>query len=140
MAAGNSMDTVSKFIGHADVRTTSSFYWTPQAEELDKMMINPFTGGKEEKTFPSEVFVQAANAKAAAARKIVDALLSVSDANALANLSKILPDYKDTLATIDAADGDQNPAPSEPFLDPKTEDFEAPSFLSPLPPTKKARR
>lgn len=41
---GNSMDLVSKFLGHADVKTTSYYYWVPTSAQLSSMFVNPFFG------------------------------------------------------------------------------------------------
>lgn len=40
MARGNSLETVSKFMGHNDSKTTSTFYWVPSATELN-MQLQP---------------------------------------------------------------------------------------------------
>jgi site-specific recombinase XerD len=42
MKAGNSMEHVSKFMGHAQVDTTSKFYWVATTKELTEQMNNPF--------------------------------------------------------------------------------------------------
>lgn len=42
LLAGNSMEIVSKFLGHADTRTTSSFYFTPTPQALHQVIKNPF--------------------------------------------------------------------------------------------------
>lgn len=42
--AGNSMDLVSKFMGHANINTTAKNYWVPETLELHEKMNNPFTG------------------------------------------------------------------------------------------------
>ena len=42
--AGNLMEIVSKFMGHAYVSTTATSYWVPNVLELAEKMNNPFTG------------------------------------------------------------------------------------------------
>jgi integrase len=42
MAAGNSMELVSKLLGHRDAKTTSCYYFRPSVEELRTALINPF--------------------------------------------------------------------------------------------------
>ena len=42
--AGNSMDIVSKYMGHANVNTTAQNYWVPTITELHEKLQNPFTG------------------------------------------------------------------------------------------------
>ena len=39
---GNSMELVSKFMGHKNVQTTASTYWVSTISKIMKMMINPF--------------------------------------------------------------------------------------------------
>ena len=43
--AGNSMEHVSKFIGHASTDTTSTSYWVTSIKELNDQMNNPFMPG-----------------------------------------------------------------------------------------------
>ena len=42
--AGNSMELASKYMGHANVTTTSQHYWVPNTTELFSKLNNPFTG------------------------------------------------------------------------------------------------
>jgi integrase len=42
--AGNSMEFISKFMGHARVQTTATRYWVSTIEDLTKKMNNPFMG------------------------------------------------------------------------------------------------
>jgi integrase len=42
--AGNSIDVVSKYMGHAQVSTTAQYYWVPTVTELHDKLKNPFTG------------------------------------------------------------------------------------------------
>ncbi len=47
--AGNSMELVSKFMGHSQVATTSQNYWVPTVTELHESLNNPFTGKVQQK-------------------------------------------------------------------------------------------
>lgn len=49
MEAGNSIDVVSKFMGHKSTATTSTHYWVASIKELNSMMNNPFTGTLQKK-------------------------------------------------------------------------------------------
>ena len=42
--AGNPVELGSKYMGHADVTTTTANYWVPTALEVHDKMNNPFTG------------------------------------------------------------------------------------------------
>ena len=52
--AGNSMDLVSKFMGHKSVATTAQNYWVPTTLELNEKLNNPFTGTFQQKVRESE--------------------------------------------------------------------------------------
>ena len=52
--AGNSMELVSKFMGHASVETTAVNYWVPTTLELHEKMNNPFTGQFQQKARAAE--------------------------------------------------------------------------------------
>ena len=44
VAAGNPMELVSKWMGHANISTTATHYYVPTVIELQTKMNNPFTG------------------------------------------------------------------------------------------------
>lgn len=44
MDAGNSMEVVSKFMGHKSSGVTNRHYWTVSVQELNERMNNPFMG------------------------------------------------------------------------------------------------
>jgi integrase len=44
MDAGNTLELVSKFMGHSNVNVTANSYWVPTMMELHNKMNNPFTG------------------------------------------------------------------------------------------------
>ena len=48
MDAGNSLEVVSKFMGHKSLDTTSSHYWVANVQELHENMNNPLTGNVQE--------------------------------------------------------------------------------------------
>ena len=45
--AGDSLDVISKFIGHKSAAVTTKYYWTVSVQELHEKMNNPFAGGKK---------------------------------------------------------------------------------------------
>ena len=47
MDAGNSLDVVSKFMGHASALTTAKNYWVTNIKDLTNNMSNPFTAGNK---------------------------------------------------------------------------------------------
>ena len=119
VSAGNSLDVVAKFMGHADVRTTSYFYWIPQPEQVQKMLIDPFSSAYDEKEMKegdADILVQAANAKLSAARHILDTVMGLCDAKQMSQLSALIPDFKTTLEAVDTpcALSIQKQAPTSP--------------------------
>ena len=52
--AGNPMELVSKYMGHAHVSTTAANYWVPIALEVHDKMNNPFTGTFQRKADAAE--------------------------------------------------------------------------------------
>ena len=52
--AGNPMELVSKYMGHAHVSTTAANYWVPTALEVHDKMNNPFTGTFQRKADAAE--------------------------------------------------------------------------------------
>lgn len=104
MSAGNSIETVSKFIGHSDSRTTSFFYWLPQPEEINNLVINPFTEDYDKQRVQeqdSKVIVEAANAKVSASRKLLDTLMKLAPEQTLKKFNEMFPDVQETLRAID---------------------------------------
>ena len=49
MDAGNSLEVVSKYMGHKSVDTTSSHYWVATVQELHDNLNNPMTGSYQDK-------------------------------------------------------------------------------------------
>ena len=43
MGAGNSLEAVSKYMGHKSVGTTNAHYWVTTVEDLHKKIINPMS-------------------------------------------------------------------------------------------------
>ena len=58
MDAGNSMDVVSKYMGHASVSTTAKNYWVPTVTELYEKLQNPFTGTLQQQAQTEEQLQQ----------------------------------------------------------------------------------
>lgn len=52
--AGNSMEIVSKYMGHAQVSTTAQNYWVPTITELYEKLQNPFTGQRQQQQQETE--------------------------------------------------------------------------------------
>lgn len=106
--AGNSLEIVSKFLGHANVNTTSFFYWVPTAQEVQAQIINPFAPSyepqkdavvREERLTP--LVVQVANAKLNAMRKIIGSILKECDSDTKLRIAQNMPDLIDVLDAID---------------------------------------
>lgn len=94
MQAGNSMEIVSKFMGHRDVSTTSSFYWVPTPEELGQNLKNPFCG----KSNDSQVFLELTQQKLQLCQKMLGLVWDHCDQVAV---KKVLPDFETMRAAID---------------------------------------
>ena len=56
--AGNSMDVVSKYMGHANVSTTANNYWVPTVTELYDKLQHPFTGQLQQQAHTEEQLKQ----------------------------------------------------------------------------------
>lgn len=112
--AGNSLDLVSKFIGHADTKTTSTYYFVPTPEELGRNMINPFS----EKYVPPETGTLTASlcaAKISACRKIIRVLHEHCNQEVVAH---VLPDFDCMMQAI--VEGEQQRQDTSKI---KTDDF-----------------
>lgn len=59
MSVGNSIDIVSKFIGHSCSDITEKYYWVDTVDKLSRQLKNPFTdptiGKEEKKEYESEI-------------------------------------------------------------------------------------
>jgi len=56
MDAGNSLEVVSKFMGHSNTNTTAKHYWLSDIDKLCKNMRNPFTGSFSSEAEKKEVY------------------------------------------------------------------------------------
>jgi hypothetical protein len=56
--AGNSMELVSKFMGHSNTMTTSSNYWLTNVHQLANTMNNPFMASYHTKEEKKEAYVE----------------------------------------------------------------------------------
>jgi integrase len=98
---GNSLETVSKFMGHSNVQTTNYFYWMPSAENLQKNMRNPFD---DDYTHPqtveteNEIVLRAANAKVRVCREIIDLFVRLQSVE---QVTKAKPDWREVLECVD---------------------------------------
>ena len=119
VSAGNSMDIISKFIGHSDVKTTSFFYWIPTATDLEKDLINPFAEDFNEKkklmpitSFIEPSCIQLANAKVAACRRIIEIM---SKHCCMTDVNADCPELQEILQEIDSPLGLTSEAQSNDF-------------------------
>jgi integrase len=95
MEVGNSLEVVSKYLGHASANTTNQFYWIPTPEELGQQIKNPFqapAAQELEKAETSDILLEAANEKIRACRAVIDKLLASDSARRLEipNLQRII--------------------------------------------------
>jgi integrase len=86
--SGNSMEVVSKFLGHADVRTTSFFYWVPTPAELRTNLLDS--------SAPRDL----AHAKAKASRALLRILQRHCDMQAV---RQECPEFDHVLAQVSGA-------------------------------------
>jgi hypothetical protein len=99
VSAGNSLDVVSKFMGHANASTTSYFYWLPTSEELCSTMKTPSQHPLNVKKNGDDVkLLTVANAKVAACRKMIDLLVQEIDPK---RLKTRVPGFYEILQDID---------------------------------------
>ena len=49
MDAGNSLELVSKYMGHSSLDVTGTYYWVPTIQEVTEKLNNPFTGAYQER-------------------------------------------------------------------------------------------
>lgn len=94
VAAGNSLEVVSKFLGHRDVKTTSSYYYVPTAAELGQTLANPVNVNPTT-PMPSP---DLQNARLVACRSLVDVLLRHCN---LEPVRSQFPEFDDILRQID---------------------------------------
>jgi hypothetical protein len=123
--AGNSMETVSKYMGHRQVQTTNAYYFITPISELQNLMNNPFTGSFQRKAQPeSESELESLNDRLEiAARYICDqrSLLQVAAAQGLSAAEALLmadaklPDTLDFVrAILDVASTSRAPTTVAP--------------------------
>jgi hypothetical protein len=58
MSVGNTIDNVSKFMGHANSAVTSQHYWLTNVKDLATTMNNPFTGTYMNKEEEKEDYIE----------------------------------------------------------------------------------
>jgi hypothetical protein len=78
VSAGNSLDVIAKFLGHASAATTAQFYFTPTASQLEASLQNPFAARFQERESQKELDatdMEVANAKVKACKDVVNALV-----------------------------------------------------------------
>ena len=108
--AGNPMELVSKFMGHASVSTTAVNYWAPTTLELHEKMNNPFTGqfqpGVQQTSQIKQELELLYNKPLALAKLHLRGLLRVSAANGVSAVEMerryedIVPNEEDLLRAI----------------------------------------
>jgi integrase len=106
--AGNTLDIVSKFMGHTDVQTTAFFYWQPSAAEVAGNLIDPFTAEyhkRQREEGEAQAMLTIANKKLALCRKVIDVMREESDFEMGERIRARLPELEDLLSTIDTPIG-----------------------------------
>lgn len=101
MAAGNRIETVARFMGHANVAVTSSAYWLPGVEDLEKSMINPFAPEYHRAAMQTEerdAQLEAEREKVRACRRLIDRMVPLIDRQVL---NRALPRLFDILHIVD---------------------------------------
>lgn len=112
VAAGNSLDLISKWLGHSDVKTTTYFYWVPTTEDIRRKMIDPFEDSYRETTTATTAttttqaqqhttsgILEAANLKVELCRLIISKFLT--DEESAKKVRQQLPDLDLMITTID---------------------------------------
>jgi hypothetical protein len=111
--AGNSLSLVSKFMGHASVNTTFSFYWIPSSEELEAQMINPFdtsdqkTDQKKEDKFQmrraqeTEELHSWSETRIKACRRMIEIMWNACDKESKEKILQQVPNMQNLLAMVD---------------------------------------
>lgn len=108
MKAGNSLEVASKYIGHSNVSTTNYFYWLPSPEELQKQIINPFSASYHEQRMIEQdatLFLETANAKVRACRRIIDTMLQEADLDTKTKVLHKIPNLLELLESVDVPVG-----------------------------------
>jgi integrase len=99
---GNSIEVVSKFMGHSSVQTTASFYFVPTPQQLGETLINPFSEGFQDKQLQRQehtVNQKLADQKLDLCRNVLDIALGECDPTTFQRICARLP----SLATIRSA-------------------------------------
>ena len=90
ISAGNSMEAVSKFMGHACIQTTSNKYYKPTIEKLYEELKNPFNGSlpaEVETAEKAQERIQAMQGRLSCAKRMLAHQQSVFKTAASQNLS-----------------------------------------------------
>jgi integrase len=129
MDAGNSLETVSKYMGHKSLDTTSTHYWVANVQELHETMINPMSGAYQEEVRDEEMKdleIRLLREKKAKALEIIETMLTQlhdvkEDGGSLedymATIKASIPNLSERLLRIEedegADEGADAPADSE---------------------------
>lgn len=110
LSVGNSMDLVSKFMGHRHVQTTSFFYFVPTAREIQDRLINPFiqdtkntndTSADKHKEKDNNEDRNKENvvllAKIQACRELIDAFMQQCDTQTQNEVLNLRPEFRQIL-------------------------------------------
>jgi integrase len=112
--AGNSLETVSRFMGHANVDVTARHYWVPTASELYDKLANPWTGRNLDKD-SREGLLQAKEALEGRCEALEHLLLNLvrvvnvtasqegSAVDALARFVEVVPSAEETIKALMAS-------------------------------------
>ena len=82
MDAGNSLEVVSKFMGHKSLDTTSSAYWVANVQDLHDTLNNPITGAYQEADRNEELKnteIEVLRKKKSKAMDIINSMLTALD-------------------------------------------------------------
>ena len=105
MDAGNSLEIVSKYMGHKSADTTNTHYWVANAQELHDNLKNPITGSYQEQTRDEEikiVEIAVLRKKKARALEVITQVLGALDAarnegggadDVLSNIKNAVPNF-----------------------------------------------
>jgi integrase len=100
LEAGNSLETVSKFIDHSDPRVTHQFYFVPTPAQLDAQMVNPFSdagAAKKAEEEEKKLQLEVAETKVRACRAMLDTLLADCDNDTRSKILSKMPNFDQIL-------------------------------------------
>lgn len=109
LKVGNSLDTVSKWIGHADVSTTASFYWLPNTSDLS--MIDPFSSSSTSTREHTPEDLSLLQTKLRACRAVIDTYQRNADPGTHSKVRAEMPHLDALLRAVDTSAGARHDVP-----------------------------